>query len=521
MKRKKTSQSVGDHLVDKIKKTSRVDEELCFVDDHFALNNEESRISASSYPREMQVQRHLIRLDLPKPCEGNDNDESDTDKTSHGNDGREDGDDNDDDDNDDSDGDEGDGDDNNGNSFKDNDDASIASISSSSGENIEQKAPSGLVNITTDNNVILESSDRKYPSNNANVLNISTEENVSDNDEKTMHQDENFTKNNNDTKVTSHPCSDADTTGTKNNNDDIVLPGDDHVINISRDSGKMASYAINNNEEKEDGVENNNKVDDQTFLNHENSSSTEVIADEKDVKYPRSNSNDFPNSKGISDSFPDPKANDQANFTFKINNKRLTHSESDGFVFQTQRDKFLYSDDHSPKSRIGMRRSLSDLNVRYSFTIGETRDNPAESHDTQLVSRDTRAMSDPLILDEKDDDDVRVEDLYPVTLEITSSFESSEDNSISDLSTFTGPTWTFAKRVEECVRKILTVKSHRKQVEKIISEDLCKVLYKLLEHGLKKNFLGISLFSIGSNVWSICQIVCEVMNYSMLRNYAV
>jgi hypothetical protein len=118
-------------------------------------------------------------------------------------------------------------------------------------------------------------------------------------------------------------------------------------------------------------------------------------------------------------------------------------------------------------------------------------------------------MSVPDLLEK--DDDLRVPDVFPRK----DSSDYSEDDVIcrpSEIASLTGPTWTFAKRVEECVRKILNVKDDIPQVEKLISEDLCKVLYELLDDGLKKNFLRISFFSIGSNVWDICQTVCKVKN---------
>jgi hypothetical protein len=116
-------------------------------------------------------------------------------------------------------------------------------------------------------------------------------------------------------------------------------------------------------------------------------------------------------------------------------------------------------------------------------------------------------MSEPDLLEKNDV--LRVDEVF----QPNESSGGSDDEEIyrpSELSTFTGPTWTFAKRVEECVRKILNVKNDITQVEKLIREDLCKVLFELLDHGLKKRFWAVSLLSIGSNVWDICQTVSKV-----------
>ena len=134
----------------------------------------------------------------------------------------------------------------------------------------------------------------------------------------------------------------------------------------------------------------------------------------------------------------------------------------------------------------------------------ETRDDAVKSHDI------SRATSEP------DLPELEIDDVIPVNEVFQKPRSDSIDDVIcgrAELPTYTGPTWTFAKRVEECVRKILNVKNDIPQVEKLICADLCTILFELLNHGLKKKFLGISLFSIGSNVWDICQAVSKVKDF--------
>ena len=204
---------------------------------------------------------------------------------------------------------------------------------------------------------------------------------------------------------------------------------------------------------------------------------------------------------------PDPISDLTTNHTAlsKPREKDLMRSQSDGMVFRKQRCEDITLS-QPPVKRTRMRRSLSDLNVRYLFTSSETRDSEAKS----------RAMSEPHMLEK--DDVLRVDEVFPPSKELSGSWDDEEICKQPELSTFTGPTWTFAKKVEECVRKILNVKNDIPQVEKLIYEDLCKILLELLNQGLKKNFWAVSLFSIGPNVWDICQTVSKVENFKLISS---
>lgn len=195
--------------------------------------------------------------------------------------------------------------------------------------------------------------------------------------------------------------------------------------------------------------------------------------------------------------------------------KQLNHSLSDCMVSCKPLQEFNNNLDLRNLNRVGMRRSLSDMNICYSFTNCEACDTSDKSRETKVVSCNDRVMSEPNLLEE-DEDVLRVDDVF-------SRKESSDDSDDdffcrhADLHTFTGPTWTFAKRVEDSVRKILSVKNDISQVDKLISADLCTVLYEFISHGLKKNLFGISAFSLGSNVWVVCESVSKVSNVQFFK----
>ena len=575
-RRKKASDIANELLAGQIRKSSRMDEELCFVDDHFALNNDESRSHEMSYttvadPRGIQARRDVVQGEegygLPKSREyitevggnnvcnnGGDNSCND------GGGGAADG----------------------GDDLKTCADTDTLSVSTCSEPNVAHQLPPGydVVSVTSDEHAATKSPDDGCPKNSTDVITIADEvttknlQDRNDNDGDAMRRDSldsNYSKNNNDVTNTSDCIgiqnnqdvsnqSLSDGACTKNNNDvslscdhkddvtetiehdDMVSPRDDGVLDTNLVTSDN-SCTINNDDvtntsdgaEKKDDIMGEKSSNDQLvksnnddtnilFLDQENSSSpTQPNADQTGVSRPSDcipvNPDGSPNSSPnlgsilspntIPDTNPDPKTNLNPTKPSNPSQKNLMHSQSDGLVFRKQRqDEENSSHTSSHRSRL---RSLSDLNVRYSFTSNETRDSSTKSRDAQVTTRDARAMSEPDML-EKDDDVLLVIDVFPRKY----SSDYSEDDVIcrpSEIASFTGPTWTFAKRVEECVRKILNVKDDIPQVEKLISEDLCKVLYELLDDGLKKNFLRISLFSIGSNVWDICQTVCKVKNF--------
>ncbi|XP_046857032.1 uncharacterized protein LOC124450420 isoform X2 [Xenia sp. Carnegie-2017] len=149
----------------------------------------------------------------------------------------------------------------------------------------------------------------------------------------------------------------------------------------------------------------------------------------------------------------------------------------------------------------GMRRCISDLNVRYSYTCAA---NCADSIDDNTASSiGSKVMSESDLVDK--DDVLRVTDIH-----LPKVCDEEVIFAIPECDKFTGPTWTFSKRVEKCVRKILDVKLDYSKVETLIADELCLILYELMEHGLKKTIFGLSLFSIGANVWVVCQTVCKV-----------
>ncbi|XP_046857030.1 uncharacterized protein LOC124450418 [Xenia sp. Carnegie-2017] len=154
----------------------------------------------------------------------------------------------------------------------------------------------------------------------------------------------------------------------------------------------------------------------------------------------------------------------------------------------------------------GMRRCVSDLNVRYSYTCAA---NCADSIDDNTASSiGSKVMSESDLVDI--DDVLRVTDIH-----LPKVCDEEVIFAIPECDKFTGPTWTFSKRVEKCVRKILDVKLDYSKVETLIADELCLILYELMEHGLKKTIFGLSLFSIGANVWVVCQTVCKVSNVGL------
>jgi hypothetical protein len=550
-RRKKASDIANELLAGQIRKSSRMDEELCFVDDHFALNNDESRSHEMSYttvadPRVVQARHDIVQGDegygLPKSREY---------ITEVGGD------------------DGGGGDDLNTCAVTD-----TLSVSTCSEPNVTHELPPGydVVSVTSDEHAATKSPDDGCPINSTDEVTTKNLQDRNDNDSDAMRRDSldsNYSKNTSDCigiqnnqDVRNQSLSDG--ACTKNNNDvslsfdhkhdvtettehddviDMVSPRDDGVLNTNLVTSDN-SCAINNNDvtntsyvaENKDDIMGEKSSNDQLvksrnddtnilFLDQENSSSTtQPNADQSGVSRPSDskslNPDGSPNSSPnlgsnlshntIPDTNPDPKTNLDLNPTKPSNpsQKNLMHSQSDGLVFRKQRqEEENSSHTSSHRSRL---RSLSDLNVRYSFTSNETRDSSTKLHDAQVTTRGARAMSEPDLLEK--DDVLRVCHVFPRK----DSSDYSEDDVIcrpTEIASLTGPTWTFAKRVEECVRKILNVKDDIPQVEKLISEDLCKVLYELLDDGLKKNFLRISFFSIGSNVWDICQTVCKVKNF--------
>lgn len=523
-----------------------MDDELCFFDDHFAMNNDETYSyqwqPTAQVPHGMQHPRKLNRVqseeknELPKPCQYNDNNFGI--KINNG---------------DDSDGDGG------------GDDGDVHWSSSDTHSstclkpNVAQKFPSDVVNTIGDGDMPTELPDDNDAKINADVHGTIPGNSLAEVLDKSTNEDTNIHfsvhKNTSSESVANQAVVSCPSDGKPPSNTNHDATNTDHdvtntnhgitnndVINTNQDVTGTSYDVIKTNHNftsiNYDATETKHDV---TNINHDVTNTNRDITND-DITNRDTNNNSDGNSDTSNNSRTNPITNanpetnptqtnlntspgvitKHVNFTTNSNRqssnleeKTLTHSRSDGLVFQKQRVHENYKNQFNPQpvKHLGMRRSLSDLNIRYSYTSMETRDRQTIPPDMRAMSESSpypnaiRAMSESCIIDEGED--AHVDDVYwPAPPE---SSDSSEDECpVNPLSTFTGPTWTFAKRVEECVRNILSVKTDIPKVEKLISEDLCKILYELLDHGLKKNFLGISLFSVGSNVWSICQTVSKV-----------
>ena len=414
-----------------------MDDELCFFDDHFAVNNDETRSN--------KLQRTSpLRYGTKRPPKNSDNDFDS--KDSNGDNG--------------------------------------SSADHLTPANVAQKLSPDLVSATGNDNVSTKLPDNDNAKNNADVI---------DTDEVRMPY-----QNWSDDEINGEGSSADESLRTNNEDASIHLedhentpsvPVNDHPIVSGPSQDKPCNSSHIN-------------LDPSTSTNNDDVSSTKDDVTKQDVtdtkhgltNTSRNSTNTSRNSTNTSRNSTNTSRNstNAKHDVIDTNPRNLTHSISEGLVFQEQRKH------HLPVRHLGMRRSLSDLNIRYSSTSIKTRD-------AEAASRGIRASSVSCI---NEDEVVQVKCLYRPTPEI--SDHSDDDCPANPLSTFTGPTGTFAKRVQDCVTKILTAKTDAQAVDKLISEDLSKILYELLDHGLKKNFLGISLLSAGTNVWSICQTVCKV-----------
>jgi hypothetical protein len=413
---------VNEILANRIRKSSRKDEELCFVDDHFELDNGEAH--SVGFKRTTTEPRGTQAL----PIHGTDDGECNISDIG----GRDDGDD----------------------VKTRGDKLSVFTCS--------EMPDCDLISPTTDVEDLTKSPDDNCSKNSDDVINTTSE------------------------------VAPVDTTSPDSTPNHATDPDPIHKTNSDSSYTTFANHSANVDHEAGPG-----SIPDPTY--HKPSQPKTDPTDHKPnsdhISDNKTNSNPIFNHKAS----PVPNHTTNQSASFEERGKNLIHSQSDGLVFQKQRHEDIASS-HPPINRTGMRRSLSDLNVRYSFTSSKTRDSVAKT-------RDSRAMSEPDLLEKNDV--LRVDEVF----QPNESSGGSDDEEIyrpSELSTFTGPTWTFAKRVEECVRKILNVKNDITQVEKLIREDLCRVLFELLDHGLKKKFWAVSLLSIGSNVWDICQTVSKV-----------
>ncbi len=488
IKWQKTSDAANELLANQIKKSSRMDEQLCFVDDHFALNNDEP------YSRELRrttTKRHgmqaspthvIIQADegVPRQCITIDDDDDDS-----------------------------------------NDYDDCGDDLKTSGDTLSVSEPEyDFGNVTSDDDTFEKAPDDGCGKNNT-VTNIAVEvatENLQDKNHnggdatRKESLDSNYAKNNNDVTYTSG-CNTQDNT-TQNlyddtcteNNNDIFVPSDDKHFIETQGHDDVSNVVTPGNASLVTSDHNRDKNNDDT------KPIIKIICYQRETlsvnEQPNPCSDGSPNT--VFEHYTNPEVSTSPStipeaYTnpSKPQEKNLIRSESDGLVFRKQRqeDEDIFS--QPPVNR--MHRSFSDFCVRYSFMSKETRDDAAKSHD--VISR---ATSEP------DLPELEIDDVIPVN----EVFQKPRGDSIDDiicgraeLPTYTGPTWTFAKRVEECVRKILNVKNDIPQAEKLICADLCTILFELLNHGLKKKFLGISLFSIGSNVWGICQIVSKVKDF--------
>ena len=405
-----------------------MDDELCFFDDHFAVNNDETRSN--------KLQRTSpLRYGTKRPPKNSDN---------HF-------------DNNDSNGD-------NGSSADHLTSSDRGDHSSTCLEpNVAQKLSPVLVSATGNDNVSTKLPDNDNAKNNADVI---------DTGEMRMPY-----QNWSDDEIICEGSSAGESVRTNNGDASIHLEDHENTPSVPVNDHPIVSCPSQDKPRNSSHI----NLDPSSSTNNDDVSSTKHDVTKQDVTDTEHGlTNTSRNSTNTKHDVTD------------TNPRNLNHSISEGLVFQEQREH------HPPVRHVGMRRSLSDLNIRYSFTSIETRDDEA-------ASRGKRASSVSCV---NEDEVVQVNFLYRPTPEI--SDHSDDDCPANPLSTFTGPTGTFAKRLQDCVTKILAAKTDAQAVDKLISEDLSKILYELLDHGLKKNFLGISLLSAGSNVWSICQTVCKV-----------